>query len=53
MNMPPGQQGTLSDAQYVDVVAATLRRNGFPAGDTELPADLAALKTIRILRARP
>jgi quinoprotein glucose dehydrogenase len=53
MNMPPGQQGTFSDAQYVELVAATLKRNGFPAGETDLPADPAALKAIRILRTRP
>jgi mono/diheme cytochrome c family protein len=53
-NMPPGQPGALSDAQYVDVVAAILKGNGFPASPTlELPSDPKALAQVRILRAKP
>jgi cytochrome c len=51
-NMPPGQQGSLTDTQYLDVVAAILKGNGFPEGPSELATDPAALKTIRITRAR-
>ncbi len=41
-NMPPGQQGALSDAQYTEVVAAILNANGVPAGATPLPTGTAA-----------
>ena len=51
-NMPPGQQGSLTDAQYLDLTAAILKGNGFPEGSTELAADAATLKTIRITRAK-
>ena len=54
MNMPPGQQGSLTDQQYADVVAAMMKGNGFPASDTaELSADLQALAQVVILRTQP
>lgn len=40
--MPPGQQGSLSDQQYTEVVAAILSANGFPAGAEALPVGTAA-----------
>jgi alcohol dehydrogenase (cytochrome c) len=46
--MPYGAAGTLSQQQYVDIVAAQLRANGYSAGTLELPADDAALKAIKI-----
>ena len=52
-NMPPGQQGSLTDPQYLDLVAAILKGNGFPEGMSELPSDAAALKTLTITRAKP
>jgi cytochrome c len=52
MNMPPGQQGSLTDTQYADVVAAILKGNEFPAGATDLPPDAKALEQVRITRAR-
>jgi mono/diheme cytochrome c family protein len=52
-NMPPGQQGSLRDDQYLDIVAATMKTNGFPEGSADLPADLAALKTLTITRNKP
>jgi cytochrome c len=51
-NMPPGQQGSLRDDQYLDIVAAILKTNEFAAG-SDLPADVAALKSITITRAKP
>jgi mono/diheme cytochrome c family protein len=45
-NMPPGGGGSLTDAQYADVVALILKANGAAAGEKELPADPAALKSV-------
>jgi cytochrome c len=46
--MPQDGPGSLSTAQYADVLAFMLNKNKFPGGTTELPADLDGLKTIRI-----
>jgi mono/diheme cytochrome c family protein len=48
MPAPPDQPGKLSPQQNADVVAHILSGNAFPAGDTELPTDVADLKRIRI-----
>jgi quinoprotein glucose dehydrogenase len=50
-SMPLDAPGALSDQQYVDIQAFLFEQNGFPAGDAELPADLATLAGIRIVRA--
>ncbi|MFN0088530.1 MAG: PQQ-binding-like beta-propeller repeat protein [Blastocatellia bacterium] len=46
--MPYGAGGTLSNQEYIDIVAHMLRANGYRAGARELPAQSAALKRIRI-----
>jgi len=46
--MPQDGPGSLSPAQYADVLAFMLNRNKFPGGKIELPADLDGLRTIRI-----
>jgi len=46
--MPPTEEGTLSDRRYADIVAAIFKKNEFPAGQTELPADPKALAEIQI-----
>lgn len=46
--MPQDGPGSLSPAQYADVLAFMLNKNKFPGGKIELPADLDGLKTIRI-----
>ena len=46
--MPQDGPGSLSPAQYADVLAFMLNKNKFPGGTTDLPADLDGLKTIRI-----
>ncbi len=48
-SMPGDKPGTLSEADYVDVVAYLLRVNGYPAGAT----DLTAAKTRDILLVGP
>jgi len=45
--MPPTSPGKLSPPQSADVLAFVISRNNFPAGPTELAADVAALKGIR------
>ena len=51
LNMPPVEPGSLSDQEYVDVVAAILSSSAFPAGEMELPTE--GLSEIQILRTRP
>lgn len=46
--MPPSRAGQLEDQTYADLVAYILKVNGLPAGDTELPADVAALNEMTI-----
>ena len=46
--MPKNEPGSLSDKEYIDAIAFILRANKSPAGKTELPADAAALRRIRI-----
>lgn len=41
-NMPNGAPGSLSESTYRDIVALTLKSNGFPAGTTELQRDAVA-----------
>jgi mono/diheme cytochrome c family protein len=38
--MPPDRPGQLSDQTYLDLTAFLLSKNGYAAGDKELPADL-------------
>lgn len=51
--MPPGQPGVLDDQAYLDVLAAILQRNGFPAGETEIGADAKVLNSMIIGWGRP
>ena len=51
--MPADAPGTLTPAQTSDVMAYVFKLNKFPAGTTELPTDLAALKGIKIEGAQP
>ena len=46
--MPKSEPGSLSQREYLRVVAYLLKMNGMPAGSDELPADSTALKQIRI-----
>ena len=49
--MPKEQPGTLEPDDYADVLAYLLKINGAPAGKSELPPDVKALKWIRIAMA--
>ena len=44
--MPNTAPGSLSKAQYADVVAYILKINNYPAGEVELVAKPAAMKTV-------
>ena len=46
--MPADAPGTLTPQQTTDATAYVLKLNKYPAGTTELPIDLAALKKIMI-----
>ena len=46
--MPLDKPGKLSRQQNADVIAFMLKANMWPAGTTELPRELGALKQIRI-----
>jgi S-disulfanyl-L-cysteine oxidoreductase SoxD len=51
--MPADAPGTLTPQQTSDVAAYVFKLNKFPAGKSELPTDLAALKGIKIEGAQP
>ena len=45
-SMPLGAGGSLSDPEYLDILAYILKFNGYPAGDRELGPDVQMLKQI-------
>jgi len=53
MTMPADKPGTLKPEQVADVLAFVLSKGGFPAGDSELPAQGDALKEIKYLTKQP
>jgi mono/diheme cytochrome c family protein len=46
--MPADAPGSMTPQQTIDVTAYVLKLNKFPAGQTELPTDVVALKKIMI-----
>jgi mono/diheme cytochrome c family protein len=46
--MPNNAPGSLSKAQYADVVAYILQANGYPAGETELSPASATMKAVTL-----
>ena len=46
-SMPPSAPGSLTRAQYVDLVAYLLKANGFPSGFDALGTDSERLRQIR------
>lgn len=46
--MPKSDPGSLTQREYILVLAYLLKMNGMPAGPQELPADSLELKKIRI-----
>jgi mono/diheme cytochrome c family protein len=53
MTMPADKPGTLSRQDNADIVGFLLAKNGFPAGEAELPTQTETLKTIKILTQKP
>jgi mono/diheme cytochrome c family protein len=53
LSMPADKPGSLAPNEVADVVAYLLSKGKFPAGTTELPADLAALKGIKYSSPKP
>ncbi|MES2176302.1 MAG: cytochrome c [Gemmatimonadota bacterium] len=51
--MPKNDPGIYGRQLISDVLAYVLKSNGFPAGSTELPTELAPLKEIRIESKKP
>jgi len=47
--MPEGDPGSLTPAQYAGVVAYLLQVNGYPAGESDLPTSLSALRGMEIV----
>lgn len=46
--MPEGDPGSLKPEEYASILAFFLKESGYPEGERDLPADLPALKKIRI-----
>lgn len=46
--MPEGDPGSLQPGEYAAIVAYLLRLNGYPAGETALPANADALQQMRL-----
>jgi mono/diheme cytochrome c family protein len=51
--MPADNPGRLTPAEVADLVAFILNKAGLPAGPTELPADVAALKQMKYAVPKP
>ena len=51
--MPADKPGTLKADETADVIAFLLQKGNFPAGQTELPSDPAALKPIKFVSPKP
>lgn len=45
--MPKSEPGSLTESEYIRVLAYLLKLNGMPAGPTELTTDVEALKLLR------
>jgi mono/diheme cytochrome c family protein len=51
--MPADKPGTMQPEPTADVIAFLLQKGNFPAGQAELPADVAALKAIKFVSPKP
>jgi mono/diheme cytochrome c family protein len=49
--MPTDRPGSLSDQNYVDIIAYLLDANGYPSSDKDLPVDAAAQQAMSLKRA--
>ena len=53
LSMPANEPGSLKPEQVADVITFLLQKATFPAGQTEMPADAAALKAIKFVAPKP
>lgn len=53
VSMPPSNPNAVSAKEKGDIVAYILKQDGFPAGKTELPATVEALKAIKFEATKP
>ena len=53
ISMPADKPGSLAPAEVADVIAFLLSKGAFPAGQTELAPDAAALKGIKFVAPKP
>lgn len=53
LSMPADKPGSLKPEQVADVIAFILSKGNFPAGQTEVPTDAAALKAIKFVAPKP
>jgi S-disulfanyl-L-cysteine oxidoreductase SoxD len=53
ISMPADKPGSLEGAQVADVIAFILQKNGFPAGDAELPTAGDRLTAIKVVTRKP
>jgi mono/diheme cytochrome c family protein len=51
--MPQDEPGILKPEQYAEVIAFILQVGKYPAGTTELPANMDALKGIKFVATKP
>ncbi len=53
VSMPPSNPNAVSAKEKADIVSYILKQDGFPAGTTELPATVEALKAIKFEATKP
>ena len=53
IGMPQNAPGSLSREQNADILSYMLMKGEFPAGTTELPTELEALKAIKFVAQKP
>jgi mono/diheme cytochrome c family protein len=53
VSMPPSNPSAVNAKEKADIVAYILKQDGFPAGTTELPSTVDALKAIKFEATKP
>lgn len=53
ISMPPSDPNSVTVAGKADIIAHVLKMNQFPAGTTELPGEVEALKQIQYKATKP
>jgi hypothetical protein len=53
ISMPPTNPNDVTPKEKVEIVAYLLKEGGFPAGTTDLPATVDALKAIKFESNKP